>query len=271
MTIVFMVYPFLLSVPTAMQNWPGFGDAVWVGWRNFERLARDPDAVAALGRTFLYTAGETIGTVGIGLILAVAFHHRIPLTRALKFLAFLPVILPPTFIALAWRQALDPNFGWLTHMLAAVNAEWGRSWLDDPSASLPIVIVVGVLQYAGIPMVLFLSALGDIPQEINEAATLDGVSGWQRMIHVTIPLIRDVLIIVVGLQMVANFKFLDSVWALTRGASGSDILPTFIYRQAFSSSDFGYASAAAIVTTGVILVVSMTYTFFFRPSRMDRL
>jgi ABC-type sugar transport system permease subunit len=80
-----------------------------------------------------------------------------------------------------------------------------------------------------------------------------------------------VLIIVIGLQMVANFKFLDSVWALTRGASGSDILPTFIYRTAFSASDFGYASAAAIVTTIVILAVSMAYTFFFRTNKMDRL
>nr|WP_300141649.1 sugar ABC transporter permease [Propionicimonas sp.] len=271
LTVLFLAYPFVLSIPTALQNWAGFGDAKWVGWSNFQRFFKDPAALAALWRTLIYTAGETIGTVGIGLLLAIAFYRRIPLTRTLKFFAFLPVILPPTFIALAWKQALDPNFGWLTRFLASINPEWGRSWLDDPSASLAIVIAVGVLQYAGIPMILLLSALNDIPEDVNEAATLDGVSEWQRMIHITIPLIRDVLIIVIGLQMVANFKFLDSVWALTRGASGSDILPTFIYRTAFSASDFGYASAAAIVTTIVILAVSMTYTFFFRTNKMDRL
>ncbi|MEO5314680.1 sugar ABC transporter permease [Pseudarthrobacter sp. CC12] len=272
LTVMFTVVPFVQSFPLMFQKWQGFGKASFVGLENLNRLAQDREAAEALWRTLVYTFWTTIGTVGVGTALAVAFHRKIPFSRTLKFLAFLPVILPPTFVALAWKNALDPTFGWVNAILRAINPELSQPWLANADAALPITIVALICQYSGIPMILMLAALNDIPESVNEAATLDGVNAWQRIRHITLPLSRDVLIVVTGLQLVANFKFLDSVYALTKGGPGraSDIVATFVYRNAFDFGNFGYGSAAAMVSTVVIVGLSLAYTFFFRPQKMSR-
>jgi multiple sugar transport system permease protein len=272
-TLLFTVWPFLQSFVLSTQRWQGFGIPQQVGLRNIETLIHDPDAWGALGRTMIWTAGEVIGTVGIGTALAYAFHRKIPLTNVLKFFAFLPVILPPTFYALAVQYALNPTFGWINKLLGGINPAWSQPWLSNPNAVLWIVIIVGVLQYVGIPMILMLSAFNDVPPELEEAAKLDGANAWQTFFHVSLPSSRDVLVVVISLQMIGNFKNLDTVYALTQGGPGraSDIAPTFIYRQAFDFSNFGYGSVAGLAATFVILVISLAYTQFFRPRGMSRL
>jgi multiple sugar transport system permease protein len=158
-------------------------------------------------------------------------------------------------------------------LLVHINKSWSQPWLSNPHAALWIVIIVGVVQYAGIPMILMLSAFNDTPPDVEEAARIDGANSWQTFFHVTLPMARDVLVVVISLQMIGNFKSLDTVWALTQGGPGraSDIASTFIYREAFSFSNFGYGSSAALVATAVILVVSLTYTQFFRPRGITRL
>lgn len=273
LTLLFMAWPFVSSFVLTFQQWRGFGVPRDTGLTNLKLLWEDPDFWGALWRTMVWTAGEVIICVGVGIALALAFYRKIRFSKTLKFLAFLPVILPPTFYALAWRYALDPTFGWMNSFLGAIDPAWDKAWLSDPNATLWIVIVVGGLQYAGIPMILMLSAFNDIPPELDEAAMLDGATGWKRFWHVTLPLSRGVLIAVVSLVMVGNFKNLDIVYALTEGGPGrsSDIFPTFIYREAFNFSNFGYGSAIGLVSTAIILAISLTYTRFFRPSGITKL
>jgi raffinose/stachyose/melibiose transport system permease protein len=272
-TLVFMVWPFLESFTLSFQRWPGFGQPTYIGLKNLTHLINDPDAWGAIGRTLIWTAGEVVITVGVGTALAYAFHRNIPFSRTLKFLAFLPVILPPTFYALAYQYALNPTFGWINTLLGHIDGSLSRAWLSDPSAVLWIVIWVAGAQYVGIPMILMLSAFNDVPKDVEEAAKLDGVGAWGEFWHVTLPLSRDVLVVVVSLQLIGNFKSLDTVWALTQGGPGraSDIASTFIYREAFDFSNFGYGSAAGLATTLLIVVISLAYTQFFRPRGMSRI
>jgi ABC-type sugar transport system permease subunit len=271
LTGVFTVWPAIASIPLMFQRWQGYGKPRWVGFDNFDKLFSDPDALGALFRTFFITIGAAGGTVIIGTALAIAFHRKIPFSNTLKFIVFLPVILPPTMFALAWKNALDPALGWVNPILKSINADLALNWLSDPSVVMWVVTFVATIQYVGIPMILMLSAMNDIPESVNEAATLDGVSPWQRIFHVTLPLCRDVLVVVIGLQLIGNFKQLDTVYALTQGGPGraSDIMSTFIYRESFQLSDFGYASTAAFIGTIIIVAVSVTYTFFFRPNKMS--
>ena len=273
LTVMFLVVPFFQSFQLSFQQWKGFGAPRWVGLANFQELFTDPEQWNALVNTFIWTAAQVIGTVGIGTALAIAFYRKVPLSTPLKFLCFLPVILPPTFYALAWTYALNPTFGWMNKFLGSIDPSLSRPWLADPNWALPIAIAVGILQYVGIPMILMMSALNDIPPEVDEAATLDGVTAWQRIWHVTLPLSRDVLVAVISLQMVGNFKNLDTVWALTEGGPGraSDIFPTFIYREAFEFNNFGYASLVGLWSTLIILVISLLYTKYFRPHGMSKL
>lgn len=271
LTLLFTIYPLIVSIQLIFQRWQGFGNPRFVGTQNITTLFSDPEALDALVRTLLLTAGTAAGTVIIGTALAIAFHRKIPLTNTLKFLAFLPVILPPTVFALAWKNALDPTLGWINPILEGISPTLALNWLSDPAAVMPVVIFVSTIQYVGIPMILMLSAMNDIPDSVNEAATLDGVSAWQRIRHITLPLSRDVLVVVIGLQIIGNFKALDTVYALTKGGPGlaSDIMATFIYREGFQQGNFGYASAAAFFGTAIIVIISLTYSFFFRPNKMS--
>ncbi|MFE4545464.1 MULTISPECIES: carbohydrate ABC transporter permease [unclassified Arthrobacter] len=272
LTLLFTMYPLAVSVQLIFQRWAGFGTPRPIGTKNITDLFSDPQAFDALVRTFWLTLGAAGGTVLIGTALALAFYRKVPLTNTLKFLAFLPVILPPTVFALAWKNALDPTLGWINPILRGINPDLAINWLSDPKAALPVVIFVSTIQYVGIPMILMLSALNDIPESVNEAATLDGVSGLQRIWHVTLPLSRDVLVVVIGLQIIGNFKALDTAYALTKGGPGlaSDIMATFIYREGFELSNFGYASTAAFFGTLIIVIISLAYTFVFRPSKMSQ-
>jgi ABC-type sugar transport system permease subunit len=270
-TLLFTILPLIQGVQLMFVRWPGYGLPRYVGFANFKELFTDPEAAAALGRTFLLTATATAGTVIIGTALAIAFHAKIPFTTALKFLAFFPVILPPAVYALAWKTALDPSLGWVNPVLGAITPTFARNWLSEPVTAMLVVIFVSTIQYVGIPMILMLSALNDIPESVTEAAELDGASTWQRIWDVMLPMTRDVLVVVIGLQIIGNFKTLDTVYALTQGGPGlaTDIVPTFIYREGFVLSNFGYASTAAFVGTFIIVVVTLAYTHFFRPQKMS--
>lgn len=272
LTVLFTLVPLAMSSLLVFQRTRGFGEVRWVGFENFRRIVfEDPAFWNAIGRTFLFTAGTTVGTVVIGMALALAFHRRMPGSRALKFLAFLPVILPPTFYALAWRYGLDPIFGWFNTLLARIEPELVRPWLTDPSVVLWVVTIIGTIQYVGIPMILFGAALSDIPGEIEDAARVDGVNSWQMTWQIILPMARDVVVVVVAMQLIANFKWLDMVWALTKGGPGmaTDVLATFVYREAFVESNLGYGSAAALIGTIIIVIASLLYNARLAPRRMS--
>jgi raffinose/stachyose/melibiose transport system permease protein len=271
LTALFMLWPFGKSLLLLFQRWRGYGESTFVGLQNILRLFEDGDFASVMWQTIVYVGGSTIISTVIGVGLALAFYRRIPFSRTLRFLAFLPVVLPPTFLALAWKFALDPNFGWLTAVLGALNPAWDKAWLSDPSATLWIVVAVGVMQYTGIPMLLMLTAFQDIPPSIQEAATLDGASAWRRFWSVTLPLSRDVLVVVIGLKIIESFKAFDQIWALTEGGPdrASDILSTFVFREAFVFGNLDYANAVALAGSTVIILLSLVYTFFFRPQKME--
>ncbi|WP_460532370.1 carbohydrate ABC transporter permease [Humibacter ginsengiterrae] len=271
LTLLFTIYPLIQSIPLMFERWAGYGTPANVGFANFTALFVDPDFYAAMARTFWLTAATAAGTVIIGTALAIAFYRKVPFSRTLKFLAFFPVILPPAVYALAWKNALDPTLGWVNPILKAINPSLAHNWLSDPGTAMWAVIFVSTVQYVGIPMILMLSAMNDIPVSVDEAATLDGVNAWERIWHVVLPMSKDVLVVVISLQIIGNFKTLDTVYALTKGGPGlaTDILPTFIYREGFELSNFGYASTAAFFGTLVIVIVTLVYTHYFRPQKMS--
>jgi ABC-type sugar transport system permease subunit len=273
LTLVFTIYPLARSAVLTFQEWNGAAAAHWVGLANLQHLFDDPQARDALIRTLIFAVATTAGNTIIGVGLALILDRGIPAGGLLRFLIFLPAILPATFIALAWRYALDPTFGWLNALIGTVNpALAAHSWLTDKTAALWITVIVVVTQYAGVTMVLVLAALKGIPRELHEAAELDGATGWRQTRYVTLPLARNVVIAVVSISLVANFKAFDTVWALTQGGPGraTDLVSTFIYRTSFGVNEFGYASAAAMVATIVIVGISMAYSFRFRQDEMTR-
>ena len=267
-----LLYPFLDSLRLSLLDWTGVGEGTYIGFDNYSELAGDPNAKLAIRNTLVFAIANAILSVGIGGAIALAIDRRIPGAKAFKFLIFLPVLLPAVFISLVWSVALDGNFGWFNDILGWIHPSLSRGWLGDPTWVLPTITLVSVLQYVGFPMVILLAALEDVPTYIHEAATIDGVTGLQRVRYISIPSIRDVIATIFLVQLMFGFRVFDQVFVMTRGGPGrvSEVAATFVYREGFLNRRFGYATAEAMVTAIVIAVCSMVYVTIIRPRRLEK-
>jgi ABC-type sugar transport system permease subunit len=271
-TALFTIYPIVESLRLSFHSWQGFGAEEFVGLANYQRLLADGVAHRALWNTFLFAVLTTLGTVVIGAAIALAIDRRVLIASVFKRLVFLPVILPVVFTGLVWVYGMDANFGWVNETLGFIHPSLQRAWLSDPGLVMYSIIAVTILQYSGFPMIIILAALQDIPAEIHEAATLDGVSEIQRARHVSLPLVRDVIATIVLLQLLFGFNVFDQVFVMTRGGPGSasEVMSYYVFRQAFDLQRFGLGAAAAVVTSVVVVAVAMIYLTAFRSRRISR-
>jgi ABC-type sugar transport system permease subunit len=171
-------------------------------------------------------------------------------------------MVPITVVGALWVRLLEPNFGLLNTFLRSVGLDGvAKSWLGDSSIALWVLIGITIWQYSGFPMIVLLAAIEQIPGEVQEAATLDGASEAQRIRHITLPLIRPVLIGITVLQVIFSLKVFDLVWVMTRGGPGqsTDVLGTFLFNEAFFKRQYGYASAVAVAMFVIIFTVTYVY------------
>jgi len=260
--VAFMAIPLFKSLELAFYEWNGLRPRKYVGFENFIDLFDDRFFWGALQHTVLFAVLATVGTVGIGLLLAVAISRRVPGSGLYRIAYYLPVMLPMTVTAALWVRIYETNYGMLNTLLRTLSLDaLARPWIAEPSSALWAVIAVVVWQYSGFPMVVLLAAIEGIPNELHEAATLDGVNEWQRLRRLTLPLIRPVLISISVVQVIFSLKVFDVVWVMTKGGPGesTQVLGTYLYRKAFELQDYGYASAVAIVMFCVIFTVTYTY------------
>jgi ABC-type sugar transport system permease subunit len=260
--VVFMVVPIFEALSLATYQWNGIRPRQYVGLENFQDLGSDRFFLGALQHTILFSVAATLGTVTVGLLLAVAISRRVPGSAVYRVLFYLPVMVPITVVGALWVRILEPNFGLLNTFLRAVGLEvLAASWLGDANIALLVLIGVTIWQYSGFPMIVLLAGIENISEEIQEAATLDGVSEWQRLAYVTLPLIRPVLISISVLQIIFSLKVFDLVWVMTRGGPGqsTDVLGTFLFDEAFFKRKYGYASAVAVAMFVIIFTITYIY------------
>jgi raffinose/stachyose/melibiose transport system permease protein len=271
LTGLFLVYPLFESVRLAVTG-PVAGGEAFVGLDQFARLADDRVARGAIINTLVFALGTALGTVAIGTAIAIAIDRKIRLAGVFKFLIFLPVVLPAVFMGLVWANGLDPNFGWVGRIVGQIHPSLNHPWLADPQTALLSVMAMTVLQYAGFAMIIVLGALQDVPADLHEAATLDGASATDRAIYVTLPLVRDVVVIVFLLQFINGAKVFDQVFVMTQGGPGtsSEVMSTFVYRMAFRLQEFHYAAAGAVATSVLIVVLALAYLAVFRSRQVSR-
>lgn len=271
LSFLFVLYPVAETFRLSVHEWPGIGPLTFVGLDNFANLLVNSEFWNSLKNNLLFALLLTGGTIGLGLLFALAISGRVRFWRAYQFIIFLPHILPVTVVAILWTNSLDPNYGWLTQLLRPINPEWS-DLLGNPQTAMIVICLVSIWQHVGFPMVMFAGALSGLPGELLEAAKLDGANGWQMATRIQLPLIKDVIATVVLLQLIFSFKVFDIVQAMTAGGPGSatQVLGTMIYRSAYTEGDFGMASATAVLASLIITVISFIYLSFLRPAKMER-
>lgn len=254
----FVLYPMAQAAWASLHDWNLITAMEWTGLDNYLELIRDPDTLAAFGHTIYYIAG-TLPLVFVGgLALALGLNRAMRGRDLLRGLYFLPVVTSWVAVAILWRWLLNPEVGIVNQALSWIGID-GPGWWTDPSWSMPSIILASAWKDIGFVMVLLLAGLQAIPQEVNEAATLDGVSPWRRLRSITLPLLSPSIFFVVIITLINGFQVFDQVYAMTGGgpAGSSEVVVQRIYDLTFRYGDAGLASALSILLFLVVLAVTL--------------
>ena len=268
---IFIAYPLFRSLYLSLFEWNGLSKPDFVGLENFKYLLQDKSFYKALWNTIIFAVVTTVGIVGLGFFLAVAIERRVRGWAYFKFIYFLPVILSMTVVGMLWGQLYDPTYGAINLFLSALGMKNPPFWLGDPDIALYAIAAITIWQYGGFAMIILLAAMENIPPDIHDATTIDGVSGWKRIRHIIFPLVKPVMAVVIMLQVIASMKIFDIVWVMTRGGPGeaTSVLGIYLYKTAFTFRQFGYGSAIAVAMTVIIFTLSMIYQHYVNPEAIE--
>ena len=270
--LVFVGYPVAYTVYLSFQEWDGFSRVVrYVGLQNYRLLFQDANFWIALVDTLEWVAGTLLFTNVAAFLLAVVLRSRlIFFGRWLRVFFFLPVTMSLVAIGLMFSFILTPAFGALSQIAQWFGFAWHPDLLGDPGTALWTLIVVFGWSYIGVPLVLYDAGLTQIPEELYEAARLEGASSFQQMMLVTLPMLRPIFMVVTVLAVVEAIKAFDLVLVMTRGGPGhaSDTLGYFMWIQSFDERRFGYGAAVGVV---MLVLASAFAVIYVRRAGRDAL
>ena len=262
-------YSFLLIVPFIMGVWISFhradlfGARQWVGLENYTRLFADPVFYQAMGTTFTLALLIVPALTVITLLLALALNRATRSAAIFRGLFFSSSVLSVTIVTLIWRFVLTPDAGLIAKVLTAFGME-PIPFLSHPDLTVPAIAITTIWWGLGLPMMLFLAGLQQIPQDIYEAAELDGASRWTTFFRITLPSLRRTTILVVMLQTAGQLQIFGQAQLLTSGGPSGSSRPIvlYIYEIAFGRWELGYAVAAAEVLFVLVLALTLAQYWF---------
>ncbi|AGN37919.1 sugar ABC transporter permease [Bacillus paralicheniformis] len=259
-------YPLIYNIILSFQNVSlaniASKDISFIGIDNYQRLAQDKVFWASLKNTLLYTAGSVVFQFAIGFLLALFFSMKFRLAPFLRGLMMVSWLIPLTVTALLFKFMMASNEGVFNQLLLS----WGMidnpiPWLSDPKIAIWSVIIANI--WVGIPfnMLLISAGLSSLPEDVYESASLDGANAFQKFIHLTLPLLRPVITVVMMLGFIYTFKVFDLVFVMTGGGPvhATEVLSTVSYRYSFDEFQFSMGAASANVLFFILLLVSLVY------------
>jgi len=251
--LVYLAWTSAMRIELAMPWLSGFAR-----FDNYVKMGGDPRFWHSLALTAVYTATTVVLQVALGLSLALLVL-RIPRGQALlRVAAILPIVLAPVVVGLFWRTlVLSPDVG-LVDVVTRALGLGSDNWLGDPDLALISVIAIHTWQWTPFAFLVILASLSALPPEVFEAARIDRASAWQRFRHITLPLIRPAIVIVIIMRTMIALSAFAAIFAATGGGPGTatEILNLYAYRTSFSEFNLGYGAALAMVLLAITLAVS---------------
>lgn len=275
---VFILYPLLTALSYSFFDWTGILRGGFIGVDNyitlFTKLPYRDQLPNAFFHNLLLFFGAMLFQNTIGLGLATLLHRLTRFRRFFQTLYTLPYLVSPLVIGYLWSLMLSPLFGPVNALLKAVGlGEFARPWLGDPNTAIWVVVLVTAWQWIGFPILLYGAALGGVPQELNEAASLDGASEWQTFRSITLPLLVPAIGTVSVLTFIGAMEAFPIPYALGGSvgnpAGATDVMSLLFYRTAFESgatNALGTSSAIATLLFAFIFGVAVFITWAMRKA-----
>ncbi len=263
--------PLAVTVGFSFTDWDGFGPLAWVGLDNYVRATRDSLFRESFVHAGIYIAATLVLEVLVGLVLAGVLTARRRGALWFRLAIFTPVMLPLVVVAVLWSFVYNPDFGLINAALAAAGLEeFQRIWLGDRATALLAICVVSGWIFAGFFMAIFYAAFTQIPDDLIEAARLDGAGELAIFRHVKVPMIRNAVLVAVLLCVTGGLQGFDLFYVLTNGGpfGATEVPTTLLVKAVFRHGDVGYGSAMAVVLTTVVVVLGLVFIRLQRP-RME--
>lgn len=262
---IFVLYPVFGTLQLSFTNWDGFEPIRhFVGMANYVRMWKDPFFLKSLYHNLIWILIGTSLPIAIGLPLAVILWSGVRGFRVFRIIYFMPLVLSSVVVGIIWGWIYNPVFGIVNGFLRMIGLNsFTRAWLGDPSIALLALIIAAAWHYYGFCVIIFLAGLQNIDISLVDAAKIDGANSSQRFLYVIIPQMRNVLTMITLYTLIGGFKVFDIVFVTTQGgpAGATELLATYLYKQAFQVNYVGYAAAIAIFLAFLVIVVSV---FFIR-------
>lgn len=258
----FIVIPALLAIVGSLHSFR-VTSANWtfVGLENYVTIAHDPIFWLAMRNNIIIVVGSIVVQVGFGTILAAILDRGIPYGSTIfRMIIFAPVVVSTIAVALIWLIIYDPNIGILNALVTSIGLSPPTAgWLGHPDYAIWMLLVVAGWHFTGFIMVLILAGLQGIPKDLYEAAALDGARGVRAFWHVTLPSIRNIIIVAVLITTIGGFKVFDLIYATTLGGPGNatQVLGTYVYLQAFTLGNMGIADAISVVLLAIAVILGV--------------
>jgi len=255
--MLFVIYPIIMNIYYSFTNY-NLDTAKWVGLKNYQRLLKDKAFVAAVKNTAVYAFFSVFALTALGFLTAAALNRKMRGVRWIRMLMIFPYATSMTAVSMIWLMLLDPTSGLINKALRAMGL-LGVDWLFNVKTALPCLIVVNIWKNIGYCMLIYLAGMQSIPTEIYEAATVDGATERQKLIHVTVPMVRPVAFFVFINTMIESFKTFDQVKLMTGGDPlySTTTIVHQIYQRGFTEFKMGYAAAMSVVLFVIVLTVTI--------------
>ncbi len=263
--LVFVVWPVARAVQFSFYRWKGFGPlADFVGLRNYASVLQNDVFIGAFAHNLTIVVLSILVQLPLGLGIALLLNRKMRGQGVLRTVIFVPYVLSEVIAGVVWFQLLQPRYGVVDALLGAVGLSGpDQGWLGTPEYALFTVFVVLTWKYLGLAVLLFLAGLQGVPDELVEAAQIDGATWWQVQRRITVPLLGPTIRTWAFLSMIGSIQLFDMVWILTGGgpANATTTMATFLITEGTKRYNYGVATAASVVLFVVALVLALLYQF----------
>ena len=253
-TLIFIVLPVAASFGLSFAKLDLLNPIEFVGFDNYKLIFSEPLFYKILINTIVFAVATSVFGVIIPLVLAAILNSKIKCAEFFKTAYFLPFITPMIVIGVVWEWIFDPNIGLLNKVL-----QMNINWLYDTHWAMPALIIVTVWKLIGYNMVIFLSGFSSVPDNLFEAAKIDGANPLQTFINVTVPMLSPTIFFVIIITAISSFQVFDLIYLMTEGGplDSTNVLVYSIYKNAFEYFNVGKASAIAYVLFVIILCLTL--------------
>jgi ABC-type sugar transport system permease subunit len=259
-----VMIPVFYSLVISLFKWNGIAAMEFMGLNNYVTLFHDSIFTKAMLNNLIWIILSLFATMSVSLGLAIMLNKPFAGRTFFRGFFYFPAVIASIAVAIIWRWIYNPSYGFINQLFKILGISFQQSWISSPTASLYAIFFASLWQSVGQPMIFFLAGLQTVPEEVLEAATIDGAGNWYRFLAITIPMMKETFVIVIANLIVGAMKVFDVVMGLTAGGpnNATQMMSTYMYSQTFRYNNVGYGTAIAILMIVFMMVVIVPYISF---------